>query len=610
MARRVMTFCLTYFYWLVFFILTRLLFVVYNWAEAAPLSWMDRIAIFTHGLILDLSAAGYLMLLPGLLVIVSGFMRRQFYPVFLRIYSLIGLIGMGLAAVADMVLYGYWGFRLDITPLLYLKTPGEALASIAWWEVALPLAIGVALVAGFDWLLRRVVLPFTRGWMVSYFRVPIVFLVLTLALLLPIRGGLGVAPNNLGRVYFHENAFANHAAINLPWNIVYSLTKQQAMHRSYHFMDTDKAQAIVEALYPAEGAPEPVLKTTRPNILIIILESFASQVVAAVGGEANVTPQFNQLASQGILFTNFYASGDRTDKSIVPILSGYPSLPQSQIIKYPRKVQHLPMLYQDLNAVGYRTGFYYGGEIDFANLKAYLVINRVDTIVSMADFPSTTYNAKWGVHDHIMFERLLEDLEKTPQPFGYVFLTLSSHEPFDVPGCREFIGTTRADKYRNAVFYADSCLGEFIRRAQKSTWWSKTLIVLVPDHGVRFIGHLPNHAIAKFQIPMLWLGGALQKRGIRIAKYAAQNDLPVTLLRQLQISNPAYRFGKDILDPRSRSFAFYTFNNGFGLLNETTKLVYNNTTGQYIITEGLGPTLPAEAGTALLQVLSADFSRR
>ncbi len=509
-----------------------------------------------------------------------------------------------------MVIYGYWGFRFDISTLWYLKTPQEALASVSWFEIILPLVIGTLLWLGFWWLYRKVLVALTRGWERSFWKAPLVFSGILVLSFIPIRGGFGLAPNNLGRVYFHSDIFANHAAINLPWNILYSMTQKKNLNREYSFMEKVEADSLVKTLYPPVGQTQTVLNTIRPNILLIILESFTAKVVGAVGGLPDVTPNFNRLAKEGLLFTNFYASGDRTDKCIVPILSGYPALPRGQIIKMHRKLQSLPCLFRDLRAVDYETAFYYGGDINFASLNSYLVTGQVEKLVTMQDFPSSTYNAKWGVHDHVMFKRFLADLQAAQEPFFYTLLTLSSHEPFDVPIQPVFDTSTKDGKFINSVFYTDSCLGEFIRDAKKEKWWQKTLIVLIADHGVRMVGRSPNYASEKFQIPMLWLGGALVPEGEKITRFAAQNDLSATILHQLGLDATAYSFSRDILASGERSFAFYTFNDGFGFLMESQRLIYNNHNQKYIVLETKNSAEQINFGKAFLQVLSQDFVQR
>ena len=173
----------------------------------------------------------------------------------------------------------------------------------------------------------------------------------------------------------------------------------------------------------------------------------------------------NHFAHEGILFNHCYANGDRSDKGIVSILSGYPAQPNTSIIKYTEKASKLPHISQILNEEDYHSAFYYGGELDFANMKSYFITGGYQKLVTINDFDKSDMNSKWGAHDHVVFNRLLLDLEKPQTPFFNVLFTLSSHEPFEVPMNSPFNGTTEESHFLNSIHYTDSCIGSFITRA-------------------------------------------------------------------------------------------------------------------------------------------------
>jgi phosphoglycerol transferase MdoB-like AlkP superfamily enzyme len=292
-----------------------------------------------------------------------------------------------------------------------------------------------------------------------------------------------------------------------------------------------------------------IINTDKPNVVIIILESFTSKIIGVLGGRPEVTPNFNKLSHEGILFDNFYASGDRSDKGIVAILSGYPAQPTSSIIKFPQKTQNLPYLSHTLAKMDYSTNFYYGGDINFANMRSYFANGGFNT-VTKNDFNKSDCNSKWGVHDHIMFNKLLDDIDKENQKFFKVFFTLSSHEPFDVPMKTVINGDDEDNKFLNSAYYTDSCIGNFFENAQKRAWWKNTIFILVADHGVRLPDNTAINSVLKFKIPMLFLGGALKKQDTVIHTYGSQIDIPKTLLTQMGIKNDKYRFSKNLLSKK------------------------------------------------------------
>nr|WP_231403054.1 LTA synthase family protein [Hymenobacter guriensis] len=380
-------------------------------------------------------------------------------------------------------------------------------------------------------------------------------------------------------------------------------------------MPDSTARRLVQELYaaPVRPAPASLLRTARPNVLFIILESFTSKWVGSLGGQRGTTPTLDSLARTGVLFSNIYAAGDRSQKGLVALLSGYPNQPTTSIIKYPRKTERLPHLARSLAPAGYSSRYYYGGELAFANMKSYLVAAGYDQITERSDFRAREQNSKWGAHDHVLFRRVLDDLGRQRQPFFVTAFTLSSHEPFDVPMRTRFPGTDEATLFRNSVYYTDHALGQFLRAARQQPWWSNTLVVLVADHGHPQPGSTPNYAPAKFRIPLLLTGGALrpEARGRVVRTIGSQTDVAATLLAQLQLPATAYPFSRNVLAADSASaFAFYCFTDGFGLITPRGPVTFDNAARQPITR---GPRVPArqvQQGQAYQQVSFEDFLRK
>jgi phosphoglycerol transferase MdoB-like AlkP superfamily enzyme len=270
---------------------------------------------------------------------------------------------------------------------------------------------------------------FSKSEVIRY-RLPVTlfFMLLFGSLIIPIRGGFGVAPINAGTVYFNENMFVNHSAINVVWNAGSTYFNRKPSGNPYSFGDLDKAVAITDSLTIKRGVPEKVLNTTRPNILLIILESFGNSLVGPLDGDSLTTPCLNKLVEEGLLFSNFYASGNRTDKALPAILNGYPAQPAASIIKEPKKTQTLTSLVKIMNGANYNSSFWYGGDINFANFNSFVIESGFRQIITMENFNPSDYNSKWGVHDHILFEALKDSMEAVKEPFFRVVLTLSSHE--------------------------------------------------------------------------------------------------------------------------------------------------------------------------------------
>ena len=403
--------------------------------------------------------------------------------------------------------------------------------------------------------------------------------------------------------------FLNHTAINAVWNVGTSAFTQKPVKNPYEFGDLSVAKSIVDSLTLKKGFPEKVLNTSKPDIIIIVLESFSGYLIGPLGGDSLVTPNINRYSREGILFTDFYASGTRTDKAIPAILDGYPAQPAQSIIKEPKKSQSLPSLVKILIDNGYHSSFWYGGEINFANFNSFVIGSGFHDIITKSNFDPVNYNSKWGVHDHILFQTLKDSMKSVKEPFLKVVLTLSSHEPFDVPMEPVFKGSDDMAKYKNSVYYTDKTLGSFFDWAKGTDWWKNTLIILVADHCARISSDMPNYKPNVFRIPMLWIGGALSERDIRITKLGSQVDIPTTLLDQLGIPGP-FPFSKDLLSDQSKSFAFYTYNEGFGFLTDSSAVGFDLKSRMPMLSEGKDPESAEKKGKAFLQVLFNDYLKR
>ncbi len=521
------------------------------------------------------------------------------------------IVFSSIIIVSDANLYSYWGFRMDYTPVFYLKTPGEAMASVSTLKIIM-FVLTIALFSSvtiylYKKLIDRLFSNFNR--VIYWLPAILFFLLLWGALLIPIRGGFGVAPINAGSVYFSKNMFLNHTAINAVWNVGTSAFTQKPVKNPYEFGDLSAAKTVVDSLTIKRGTPEKVLNISKPNVIIIVLESFSGYLIGPLGGDSLVTPNINRYAKEGILFTNFYASGTRTDKAIPAVLDGYPAQPAQSIIKEPKKSQSLPSLVKILIENGYQSSFWYGGEINFANFNSFVIGSGFKDIITKRNFDPSNYNSKWGVHDHILFQSLKDSMQKMQEPFLRVILTLSSHEPFDVPMEPVFKGTDDMTKYKNSVYYTDKALGSFFDWAKGTDWWKNTLIIMVADHCARVYSDMPNYKQNVFRIPMLWIGGALSQRGIKVEKLGSQVDIPTTLLDQLGLKSN-FPFAKDLLSDQSKSFAFYTYNEGFGFITDSSAAAVDLKSKMVVLSEGKEPEVAENNGKAYLQVLFDDYLKR
>lgn len=552
------------------------------------MSWADFFLSFFYGIRLDMSIMGYLTIIPALLIIISNFIRnKKFIERAIYYYTIIFASLIGFLLIADIKLYTYWDMKLDSEALKYLDHADQIQESVGLMDVLFPILVFLIIVFGAVIMLRKKVLNSIGDFKPGNIRVAVLILVLSGNLFFPIRGGIDLKPVQLGipisasAAYFSENIFANHAALNPVWYLMDELLKSKSVNdQHYSYLPEEQVKRIIEndlLIKHSSDTIQGMLNTTKPNLIFIVVESLTANVIESLGGMPGVTPCINALSEEGVLFDNFYSTGTRSDKGLASIFNGFPALPKQSVMESLNKCQKLPSLYRKLKNEGYNTGFYYGGDLHFVNFGAFFKMSGADIIVGRSDYDKKDWLTKWGVPDHIQLARFFEDIDQQYEPntpFFYSIFTISSHDPFDVPMEPVFEVEEEVDLYKNSVYYVDKAIGEFVANAKKQSWWDNTLIVITADHGTIHAHDAPRYDPIKFRIPMLWIGGAVKNDTV-IAKIGDQTDIPATVLNQLGLDYDEFKYSKDILSSQTPSYGFYTFNEGFGLVNDTTEYVYS-----------------------------------
>lgn len=608
MKKRIAYISLYFFTVLLIFILQKPLFMLYNDSIEKGFGFADYMQVMVHGASLDAATAGYLTAFPFLLVLISIWFRKFPLKKILYGYYILAAALISIIFVVDMALYTFWGFKLDASVFLYIDSPKEALASVSVGFILLRVLAILLLIALNSWVLLKItpsVLTATRKRIAGTAGM----LLLGGVLFIIIRGGVTESTSNIGQVYFSNEPFLNHSAVNPDFSLLSSMGKSQDFASEFNFFDEEKRAALFDGLYPTTDGDSiiQVLNTKRPNILIILMEGFGGAFVEPLGGLPDVTPHFNRLSKEGIFFTNCYANSFRTDRGTVCTFSGYLGLPTASVMKIPAKSRTLPAIAEGLSKAGYKTDFLYGGDINFTNMKSYLLSTGYQRLTANTDFSlaEQTSNA-WGVNDDITFEYLYNQLRnrKEEGPWHTAFLTLSSHEPFEVPYHR------LEDKIPNAFAYTDECLGKFIDKLKQTLVWKNLLVVCLSDHGFYYPRVGLNTAPEFYHIPMLWLGGAV-KQPMKIDKIMNQTDLAATLLGQLGIDHSSFIFSRNVLgSDYTYPFAFYSFNNGFSFRDSTGVTVFDNNSESILLEEPVGSEQRINKGKAILQSVYDDLGRR
>lgn len=592
------------------FVIGKVIFIIFNPAVYSDLGFGNLVSAIAHGWAMDLSISAYITAIPALLCCCAlvwgsrGIINRITTVYYAVISALTSLI-----IIADTSIYGYWGFKLDSTPLFYFATsPSAALASVEWWMYALGILGWGILTAMFFCIFRLAVVIWPgeinaeRGWHLAGSLTA--GLIATGLLFIPIRGSLTVSTMNLSRAYFSPDQRLNHAAVNPAFSLMESLSEQTDFAGQFRFFTEEKNAELFKCLSKstANNITSLLRPGAPPDIYLIILESFSSHLFPSLGGEA-VAVKLDSIAARGLVYDNFYANSFRTDRGLVAILSGYPAQPNTSIMKFVAKTENLPSLSRALKEKkGYDLTYYYGGDANFTNMKAYLVNSGFERIISDADFPISKRLSKWGAHDAEVFSRASEDISSydPAMPKFRVIQTSSSHEPFEVP----YDARGRlTDKRAVAFAYTDSCTAAFVDKLRADADWDNTLVVIVPDH----YGAYPEltDPVERHSIPLILTGGALARRGIDHTP-GSQTDITAIILGAVGSDHSEFPFSRNLSNPHAPHFGFFADPEVAGFITESDTALLNLTT-----------ELP-ERGTpqsidyikTILQTLYNDLSRR
>lgn len=576
----------------------------------------DFMGTFWFGIKMDLSVAAYFSVVPGLLLSIRYILNNNILIRFLRIYSFSLLFIVTILALSDLVLYPHWGTRLGILFIRAVADPVGLSSTLKWWQFLLGAMVCFSWAYLWYKAYCRLVENALKKELSGNFWFPsIVMLFLTTFLILPIRGGIDRSPLNHSSVSFSENYFANQAAFNFFWSFAHDLLENSDTKNPAVYMDDRLSKEIFYSHFHKEDTllfPKFLKRVGNapPNVIMVILESFSNKLIGPLEGIPDLTPGLNTLCNEGITFSNFFATGNRSDKGLSGLIGAYPALLNTSMLNQMEKARSLDYLPRHFSSNGYSTAFYYGGDINFYNTRLLMIQAGVSQLVSKSDFPSKVRNmSKWGVPDGFLYDKFLEDLSQAQQPFFRMVYTISSHDPFDVPFNR-IQGIGMKNRYLNSVAYADSCLYEFVVKLKSSPLWENTLLIITSDHGSIEPGPTTPQEPDSYRIPMIWTGGVIDTT-LFVDNISMQTDLGHTLAKQMGWEVNRSPFSKNIFG--SHHYAFYLTETGWGYVDTTHVFFFDRHTEEINWFEGENSQNATETITnakAYIQYLHNDFLNR
>jgi phosphoglycerol transferase MdoB-like AlkP superfamily enzyme len=558
-------------FWMLLFALSRTVFLIFNLnlLKIEGIGFAEAMASYWHALRLDFATACYFMFFPTLLLLIQSLYSPRWINLVHKIYYFIGILLFCLLTVVELGIYPEWKTKLPFKAFAYLSNPTEVYDTIS---------TGL-----FFGLLLLFLIKFTLSYFVyikwfftdltrlrrNYLFTVLFLFIAPVMLFVGARGGVQQIPINQSASYYSNKNILNLAAVNSGFNLSISIIENYRNFgkNPYAFYDDVEARQTVENLFRVEKDTTTYFLTTdRPNVVLLILESWSADLIESLGGEPGITPEFHELEKEGILFTNLWATGPRSEQSMGSIFGGFPAHPISSITVQPDKFVKLPTITQKLIDEGYHSSFYFGGQLIYGNIKGFILYNGFKKITEGEDFGNDVIRGKLGAHDEFVLGRQLSDLNKEKEPFFSALFTLSSHSPYDQPMETVIDWGENEQPYINSAYYTDRSLGNYFREARKQPWFKNTLFIVVADHSHNSYRNWSFTTPNYHKIPLMFYGEVIKPefRGVKMPRFSNQSDLASTLMHQMNLDASDFPWSRNLFNPYSPEFAYFSFEEGLG----------------------------------------------
>ncbi|WCO02757.1 LTA synthase family protein [Psychroserpens ponticola] len=540
-------------------------FILFIWFSERVTEIENYWLIFPIGLRIDVILLSYIAVLPTVLILLLPDNWLPKINTFIRFYFiafLFLLLFMELATPNFILQYDTRPNRLFVE---YLEYPKEVFGMLLKSFLGIMIFAVVALS-----IIGYVLVKYSKNWFKvastsSYWFKLICLPFVASLLFLGARSSLtSKRPINASDAVFCTDQLTNNLALNSLYTVgfaIYSLKNEENAIDMYGKLPIDKAlKRVKKYMTPTESdyhdseipllhLQESTHKREKPyNLVIFLQESLGAEYVGSLGG-LPLTPNFDALSKEGLLFTNLYATGTRSVRGIEAVTTGFLPTPSRSVVKLGKSQNGFFTLADALKRKGYQTSFVYGGSANFDNMASFFNGNGFDNIIDERDYKKEEYDFKgnWGVSDESLVKKgnqlYASYIEK---PFFSLMFSSSNHEPFEFPDGKIELYDEKKSTVNNAIKYADYAIGEFFKLAKKEAYYNNTVFIVIADHNTRTWGKdlIP---VNKFHIPALIIAPNIEG-GITYDKLCSQLDIPPTLLDLIGIDIETPMVGRNIYE--------------------------------------------------------------
>ena len=503
-------------FWVVFFDVGRILFSIHNTGKFINVSAGEWLLAFVYSLRVDLASAAALSTIPLIVLVVAYIWPIKWLKhIFISILSIEVLL-VALIHCGEINAYTEWNHKLTTRVFLHLSNPDEVFRTAEysmffWFLFYLILEITSAF-----FLIRFLFLKFHLNnylaWQKRIFSGVLILFVFLVQFFLLIRGGIQQIPLNIASAYYSNN----HVLNDLSVNSIYFFGHSYLLHNRTQideFMPSiapNESEKRVKKLYAySKKHDQYIFKNPKPNIVIIVFEGWSSNAISCLSETKNSTPNFDKLSSEGLLFTNIFATGLTSEIGNSSVFSGYPALPEISISMHPEKHRNIKTINEELQ--GYSSNYLFSGDLKYENIGSYFMDHNFQHVEDEKVFPSHLKRGKLNYFDSDLYALLLKKMNSTKEPFLHCAFTGSTHAPYDHPKSKNPRFKGEEADYMNSMVYADKCLGDFIANCRTKAWFKNTIFVFVSDHGHPAPGMSNPNSKVFFRIPFLIWGEELKE---------------------------------------------------------------------------------------------------
>ncbi|MFC2073692.1 LTA synthase family protein [Campylobacterota bacterium] len=538
---------------------------------------------FVHGLRMDTIAVSYLLIIPVLFLSLSPKVLASSVDKIMRGYFFVVILILVYMENATFPFFAEYDVRPNYKFVEYLEYPKEVFSMlIAEYKLAFGFALIMMALVG--WLYARVSKDdFIQVFEDAHLKRLALFIPLGLLLFIGVRSSFGHRPANNSDAMYSSNRVINEITKNTMYSVAYSVYANKKFSskvlKQYGKMDTKEALSRTEKRLNIQSSDKVShfrrdvkthFKQDKPkNLVILLQESVGAQFVAAVGGEEGITPEFNRLAKEGLLFSDLYSNGTRSIRGIAGIVAGNFAVPGKGVLKRSKSQSDWFTIARLFKPLGYETSFIYGGESRFDNMKGWFLGNGFDKVHDEAKMENPCYVGTWGVCDDEVVsyaDNEFKTLNDAGKPFMSVIFSTSNHSPFDFPDDKiELVDGVEKKSVKNAIKYADFAVGQMIEKAKENGYYDNTVFLIVADHNVRVYGD-DSVPVNMFHIPGLILGGGVE--AMVYDRISTQPDIIATTLDLVGADFTYPILGHSIYSDKKQELAFMQFNNNYALMDK------------------------------------------